>query len=170
MLVSNRAFSLIELIVAVSILLIMLTIGMPYLSKYVRKYGIKQETSQIFSDLVAQRYKSITTGYNYGVMFNTNSYILFKFKDTNYNLIFNGAQEMIDTVVKNVKYKILKKTGNGYVGASNDVVIFDKNGVARNRNWGFGSFTVKVNSPGISSIRYNCVVISAERIKEAKCQ
>lgn len=167
---SNNAFSLIELIVTVAILLIMLAIGVPYLSKYVRKYGIEQETSQIFSDLVMQRYKSVTTGDSYGVMFNTSSYVLFKFKDTDYNLIFNGASEMIDTIIKNVKYKILKKIGSGYVGASNDVVIFDKNGVARNRNWGFGSFTIKVDSDDISSIKYNCVVISTDRIKEAKCQ
>ena len=167
---SKRAFSFIELIVLLAILSIMLAIGVPYLTKYIKKYGIEKETAQIYSDLVAQRFKSITTGENYGVAFNVNSYTLFRFDDSNYNMKYDGPSEMADAVTKSVKYRILKKTNGGYLSASNNIVIFDKNGVARNVNWGFGGFTIKVDSSGIGPIRYNCVIISAQRIKEGVCQ
>jgi len=168
--VNKKAFSLVELMISITVLTVMLAIAVPYLTKYVKKYGIEKETGQIFSDLVAQRFKSITTGENYGVVFNANSYILFKFNDSNYNMKYDGSSEMTDSIIKNVKYKILKKIGSSYTDASNDVVIFDKNGVARNKNWGFGGFTIKIGSSDVASIRYNCVIISAQRIKESVCQ
>lgn len=168
---SKRGFSLIELIVVVVILAIMLAIGIPLLSKYIKKYNIEKETSQIYSDLVSQRFKSISTGNNYGILFNSNSYTLFRFNDIDYNMQFDRTKEMTDTITKNVKYKILKKKTDGsYVPAANSVVIFDRDGFTRNVMWGIGGFTIKVDSSGVSSIKYNCIIISTQRIKECLCQ
>ena len=168
---SKEGFSLIELLLVIAILAIMLAMGIPLLTGYVRKYNVEEETSQIYSDLVAQRFKSISTGNNYGIVFNTNSYTLFRFNDANYNLKFDGAKEMSDAVTKKVKYEILKKkANNNYIPATDSVVIFDRDGFARNTNWGIGGFTIKVDSSGIDSLKYNCVIISTQRIKESFCQ
>ena len=168
---SKRGFSLIELIVVVAILAIVLAIGIPLLSKYIKKYNIEKETNQIYSDLVSQRFKSISTGGDYGIVFNPNSYTLFRFNDIDYNMQFDETKEMADAATKNVKYRILKKKTDGsFVPAADNVVIFDKSGFVRNVNWGIGGFTIKVDSVGVGSMKYNCVIISTQRIKESMCQ
>ncbi len=151
----ENGFSLIELIVIVSILSVLLAIGIPMLTKYLKKYGIEKEIVAIYSQLSSQRFKSMNTGVPHGIRFDSSKqYTVFVFKDSNYNLKFDSVNEEDSSQSESLQYAL-----NG--PQSGTVILFDKKGLARNSNWGLGSFTIYISSPA----RHNCINVSVGRIK-----
>ncbi len=147
---------MLELIVIVGILIIMLAVGVPMLSGYMRKYTVQKEMSQIYSDLMMERVKSVETGVPRGVVFNSpTSYTLFIFNDENRNLKFDGAKEESAAVVKNLSIAL-----NGPPAGT--VILFDGMGVPRGADWSVCTFNIYIDTP----TRYNCVLVSAEKISK----
>ena len=153
--VDRNGFSLFELIVIVAILVIVLAIAMPLLSKYLKQYRIDNEINTLYSNLVKQRFKSMNSGIPQGIRFDsTLKYTLFEFDDKNYNLKFDGVNEERNRESVTVSYSF----NSNVVGK---VIMFDSDGIARDENWGIGGLTVYVNFPA----NHNCVKVHISRIK-----
>ncbi len=153
---NKQGFSLIEVIVIIAIMAILLAIGIPALSKYVKSYNVRNEINRLYSDLMKERVKAIETGIPRGVVFNSlKSYTVFVFNDTNHNLQFDGNNEELNPVNTTLSVPL-----NGPTPGT--VIMFDNMGVSRTKQWGLGNFTVYINSPA----RYNCLVISSGRIRK----
>ena len=152
----TRGFTLIEIIVVIAIAAILLAIAIPQFSKYAKKYSVEKEITEIYGDLVQQRFKSMNSGVPNGIRFDSKTeYTLFEFDDKNYNMVFDGTQEEKNPVQKSgLKFDLASPPAG-------TVVLFDRKGMAKNSNWGFGNFTVYINSPA----RYNCIAVSSNRIK-----
>ncbi len=150
----QSGFSLLEMIVVVLILLTMLAIAVPYLSRYMKKYNTQKEITKIYSDLSLQRFKSMNTGIPHGIRFDSSTqYTIFTLDDKNYNLKFDGVSEEKDATTVTLKYPL-----NGIAPGS--VIMFGDEGVARSSNWSFGSFTLYINYPA----RHNCIKVYISRI------
>jgi prepilin-type N-terminal cleavage/methylation domain-containing protein len=166
----NRGFSLIELIVVVAIMIILLAIGIPQLSKYIKKYNVEKEITTLYGDLMNQRFKSMNSGIPHGVRFDSSKqYTIFTFDDQNYNLKFDDTNEEKDVSTKTVNYDLQKKGGS----ISGRVILFDKTGMTKDEKWKEGNLTIYIDYP----TRYNCIAISSSRIKmgvwdasKSKCQ
>lgn len=150
-----KGFSLIELVVVVAILTILLAIGVPLLTKYIKKYNIEKEIVELYSQLNSIKFKSMNTGTPHGIRFDSpKQYTIFVFKDSNYNLKFDGVTEEGDPHTFTLKYNLdAPKQGA--------TILFDKNGISRNVNWGLGNLTIYINYPA----RHNCITVSGESIK-----
>ncbi len=150
----QKGFTLLELVATIAILITVLAIGIPSLVAYVRKYNAENEITSIYSSLIAMRFKSMNSGISHGVYFDSyQKYTLFTFNDVNYNLKFDGANEEKDPKSVDLKYPL----GSPAPGT---VILFDEDGMARDKNWALGSFTIYVNIPA----RYNCISVSFSRI------
>jgi len=155
-LLSKEGFSLFELIVIVVILMVILLIAVPMFGKYARKYYTENEINTIYTDLMTERFKAISTGIPRGMIVDSpTKYTLFTFDDKNFNLIFDGATEEADPLSKTLKIPL-----NG--PAASTVILFDNRGMSRSANWGIGNFTIYINIPA----RFNCIVVSAGRIRK----
>jgi len=151
---SRDGFTLLELMVVITILILTLSIGMPKLISYIRKYNAENEITSLYSILTAQRFKSMNSGVPHGVYFDSSKqYTVFLFDDVNYNLKFDGVNEEKDTESFDLKYPLSSPVPG-------TTILFDENGMARNKNWALGSFTIRVSIPA----RYNCIAVSASRI------
>jgi len=149
---SNRGITLIEIFVVITITTIVLAIAVPNFSKYVKKYGVEKETTEIYGDLVEQRFKSMSSGVPNGVIFDSSTaYTLFEFDDADYNMQYTAGEEKDPIQKSGLKFDLAKPPAG-------TVVLFDERGMAKNVGTGF---TVYINSPA----RYNCIAVSSNRIK-----
>jgi prepilin-type N-terminal cleavage/methylation domain-containing protein len=153
----KEGFSLIELIVVVAIMIVLLAIAMPQLSKYIKKYNTEKEVNTLYGYLMNQRFKSMNTGIPHGIRFDSSKqYTIFTFDDKNYNLKFDGASEEKNPQITSLKYEISAKSLNIPF-----VILFDKKGITKNDTWGLGGGTIYIDYPA----RYNCITISSSRVK-----
>ena len=150
---SECGVTLIEIFVVITITAIVLAIAIPNFSKYVKKYGVEKEITEIYGDLVEQRFKSMSSGVPHGIRFDSaTQYTLFEFNDTNYDMQYATGEEGNNTVQKSgLKFDLAKPPAG-------TVVLFDERGMAKNVGTGF---TVYINSPA----RYNCIKVHWNRIK-----
>ena len=96
----------------------------------------------------------MNTGVPHGVYFNSyKKYTVFTFNDANYNMKFDSVYEERDNKSIDLRYP-LKSPSPG------TVILFDESGMARNKNWALGNFTIYLDIP----VRYNCITVSTSRI------
>jgi prepilin-type N-terminal cleavage/methylation domain-containing protein len=165
----NRGFSLIELMVVVAIMIILLAIGIPQLSKYIKKYNVEKEITTLYGDLMNQRFKSMNSGVPHGIVIdNSTKYTLFKFYDSNYNLIFDNLSDAENAVERKLKFNLTAPVWPD----NNSVIMFDKGGIYRNKEWGGTGISIYIDYPA----KYNCIKIFVTRVKmgvlddSKKCQ
>jgi type II secretory pathway pseudopilin PulG len=152
---SECGVTLIEIFVVITITAITLAVAIPNFSKYVKKYGVEKEITEIYGDLVEQRFKSMNSGVPNGIKFDlATQYTLFEFDDTNYDMIFDAGEDSNPVQKSGLKFDLEKKGG----AIAGTVVLFDERGMAKNVGTGL---TVYINSPA----RYNCIAVSSNRIK-----
>ncbi len=155
---SNRGITLIEIFVVITITAIALAIAIPNFSKYVKKYGVEKEITEIYGDLVEQRFKSMSSGVPNGMRFDSaTAYTLFEFNDTNYNMQYTAGEEKDPIQKSGLKFDLICPVWP----ANNSIVMFDERGMYKNKNWGGTGITIRINSPA----RYNCIAVSSNRIK-----
>ena len=79
---NKKGITLIELFVVMTIIAVLFAISMFAGSKYVKKYKVVENMSQVYADLNTLRFKAMTSGVPYGIRFNSpTEYILFKLND-----------------------------------------------------------------------------------------
>ncbi|MCD6262391.1 MAG: prepilin-type N-terminal cleavage/methylation domain-containing protein [Deltaproteobacteria bacterium] len=155
---SERGVTLIEIFVVITITAIVLAIAIPNFSRYVKKYGVEKEITEIYGDLVEQRFKSMSTGVPNGIRFDSaTQYTLFEFNDADYDMVFDAGEEKDPVQKSGLKFDLICPVWN----ADNSIVMFDEKGVYRNKKWGGTGITIRINSPA----RYNCIAVSSNRIK-----
>jgi type II secretory pathway pseudopilin PulG len=159
---SNRGITLIEIFVVITITTIVLAVAIPNFSKYVKKYGVEKEITEIYGDLVEQRFKSMNSGVPNGIRFDSaTQYTLFEFNDTTkYDMKYAAGEEKDPVQKSGLKFDLEKKGG----AIADTVVLFDERGMARNKDWFHGGFTLHVkNSP--KGTRCSCIKVYWTRIK-----
>ena len=134
----SKGITLIELLVVISIIAIISTISMFAASKYAKKYKVVENMSQIYADLNALRFKSMSSGIPYGIRFNSpTKYTLFKLNDKNYNLIYDGIVE--EAPCKICETKTIDFSITTDIKTTEKVFLFDDRGVSRDINWSPGN-------------------------------
>jgi prepilin-type N-terminal cleavage/methylation domain-containing protein len=83
----KNGFSLVELLVTIAILGILVAIGIPSMSEFVRKGRIENQTKRIYTDLMNVRMMAMNRNMTHFVRFNTTPYGVFA--DTNGDSIYN---------------------------------------------------------------------------------
>lgn len=78
-----RGFSLIEVVISITILGLIIALFSYSFSNQAPKYQLKKATWEIYSRLNYARYKAIYKGMKYKVSFESNSYMLEKFDEHN---------------------------------------------------------------------------------------
>lgn len=157
---ANSGFSLIELVVTISIMFIMVGIVSLNFRTWQVKNKVEAQTREILVDLNEARTNSFTQKRPYGIVFQPNSYVI-----KSYSSSTAAAAPLTSgttLVTKGLKYG-LTKAGSSIVDTP---VVFDTNGITF--NW----FTIFVNpynpDPTKESAAVNCLVISAARVNMGK--
>lgn len=156
---SRTGFSLIELLIAIAIMGILLSIGTISFNQWQVKANIEKQTNELFSDLMEARATAMLTKTPYAVVFQPNSYVVKRYVDENDTaspalVLANG------TVVtrKTLTYTLNKGTTGDITDSS---VLFDTQGLTRN------NFTVVVNSL-TANPAVNCMIIFDTRVNLGK--
>jgi len=66
----NKGFTLIELMVVISIIAIMLAVGIPMFLRELPNYRLREAARQVFQDMNLAKMHAISTNQNYGIYFN----------------------------------------------------------------------------------------------------
>ena len=151
---NNRVgFSLLELLIAIAIIGIMLSIATLSFNQWQVNYNIESQTRELYSDLIEARTTALQTKMPYSIVFQPRSYVMTRYSSEN-EPVANG------TVVKNrtLSHGLTKGTTGDIADSS---VLFDTQGLTYNK------FTVVVN-PLTASPACNCLVIFDTRVNMGK--
>ena len=133
-----RGFSLIEVMVVITIIAIMAgfaALGMDF----IRREKVSSVTKDLVSDLQRLRIDALTQGPDsgtgavmpnlrgFGIRFDsTTSYVTFAFNDANTNFIYSGTGEEVKAKTKTVSSSIKVEVNND---AAYNIVIYDRMGI-----------------------------------------
>jgi len=151
----NSGFSLIELVVTISIMSILLGIAAASFQTWQQKNNLEAQTREIFTDLNEARTSAFTQKKNYGIVFQPSSYVV-KFYDSAAaaaDPLNNGTT----VKTKNLQFG-LTQSGASIVDTH---VVFETSGIT------FDWFTIFVD-PSKVSASVNCIVISTARVNMGK--
>lgn len=166
----KRGISKLELIVALAIIGILaglVSLG----SDLIRRERIASASRELFADLMRARLFAMTKeSHGYGVRLDPGGYVLFKFSDCNDDYAYDvsacsgGSEE--DGIHAGVLPSgiTLGKTHPGNI-ADSEVIIFDRFGTPRTRNWAFALLTIIVRGDREDDPIY-CIVVSRNRVRD----
>ena len=151
----NTGFSLIELVVAIAIMGILLTIATLNFRGWQVKNKIEAQTREMLVDLNSARTNAFTQKNYFGIVFQPNSYVMKSYSSAaDASAPLTGGTAVM---TKNLNYG-LTKAGASIVDTP---VVFDTSGTTF--NW----FTIFVN-PVDTDSAVNCITISTARVNMGK--
>ncbi|MEI6703622.1 MAG: prepilin-type N-terminal cleavage/methylation domain-containing protein [Deltaproteobacteria bacterium] len=156
---ASAGFSLIELMVTITIMGIVMAISTLSFNSWTTKSNIEKQIRELFTDLSEARTKAFTQKKLHRIVFQPTSYVLKTYSTENET---KTAGSTITT--KNLKYGLTSKNASGSnlaVDITDYFVEFDSRGLASN------NFTVIVN-PLSADTSVNCVVIYDTRANIGK--
>lgn len=172
---NEKGFSLIELLVVVVLIAIVATIA--FMSgDVIKRHRLTAASRQLYGDLQKVRVDAMTrspsgtSSRGFGIKFNsTTTYTAFEFNDTNGDFQYAGTGEEANTRQTTMpdSITIQRKSGGSLVdpsGSNDDIVIFDKKGLAKNNNWSPIGGTYVLQYTNLSEKR--CIMWDDVRIRE----
>lgn len=179
----NEGVTLIELAVVLTIIAILVVLAAVG-SEFIGTDRIRSASRELLSDLQWARQAAMTQGSSavatqlrgFGIRFeSTDVYRIFRFNDTNTNFIYDGTSEEAGItdgeasprkrdLYSTIQLKI--KSGGVPVDPNNDILIFDRQGIPRQSNWGFSQITFVIQNRNNPGIQAKCVTVSFNRIRE----
>lgn len=163
----SKGFSLIELLIVVAIIAIIAAIATTGSGSY-RSRQLRAAAMQLYGDMQKTRVDAMTKSIaansrGWGIRFDSSSqYTIFEFNDTNGNFDYDSGE------TANTRQVTLQPgitvTVNGNPAGDDNVVIFNKQGLAKASTWAGGGRTFIVQLSGIADAR--CLVLDDVRIRE----
>jgi len=160
---NQSGFTLVEMLVVISIAVIIMAIALPPLHRWLIRYKVNQETATIYNALTEMRFRSLAhkNGKLWGASFNTNSMSTFSWSDKNFD-----GQVSSDEETPLATYSLDYTLAAGFP----TLIWFDSRGIIRQSNGIQGNATITISSSNLPAglDAYNCIAISANRIREGK--
>jgi type II secretion system protein H len=150
---NTKGFSLIELVVVMTIIGILLSIVTLDFNSWQRRSQIERQTRELFSDLNQARLESLHRKQRHSIVMQPNSYIFRRYSSENENRL---AGTVVQT--RNVNFQITKLSGSS---AADDITEFDIRGFTNDND------TFQIN-PINSGAPVDCVVIATGRTNMGK--
>jgi prepilin-type N-terminal cleavage/methylation domain-containing protein len=149
---NNRGFSLVELVVIISIIGILSTIAALSFSSWMLKANIEKQTREMFTDLNSARSNSIYQKKRHGMILQPSSYIIKRYSSADESRTGDATKGVILT--KNLTYPITSESGGSL---ANQIIEFDIRGTTND--------LVDIRATPVNSgSPYDCIVISVTRI------
>jgi prepilin-type N-terminal cleavage/methylation domain-containing protein len=161
---SERGFSLIELVIAIVILGLVLLIAMMSFSQWLTKSRVEAQVKQMVSDISELRIRALTTKQRYSVTLDANSYT-FKSYTTENQSKSNGNNIPGGTYI--VKYGLKHSTGTAFSGISAEIFEIYPNGMLA--NIGDTVFIDYAGSAAIDCFTMNTVRVNPGKASGATC-
>lgn len=161
--VNNAGFSLIELVVTISIMGILMGIAGLSFSSWQKKSKFESQVREMYADLVDARNRAFTQKKVHGIVFQPNGYVMKSYSsEAEYKFSSDAAANGVEIMNKPLKFGITK-TNTTVFTDSNSSILFDTTGYTTTVT----GFTV-INNPVTVSPNLNCLVISATRVNMGK--
>lgn len=140
----------------------------------IQREKVSSISRELLADIQTTRMNAITReGKGFGIRFESSStYVLFKFNDCNndYNYDSNtcegGSAEESNVIRKTIASPVMLNKSMQSREIDDDIIIFDKLGHPRQKNWGMGMMTILVKH-GSDPRFVKCISISMNRVREA---
>jgi prepilin-type N-terminal cleavage/methylation domain-containing protein len=150
MIVDRRGFSLIEMLVVMTIMAILTTIGTLSFNQWSKKASIESQTRTLLSDLNSARLEAVTGKRRRGVVLDPGSYSLKSYSSADEKITTGGT--VFSTT--NLKYQIETLTGV----FSGNHIAFDSRGFVEN------AYNPTIRAvPSYSGAAFDCIVVSVAR-------
>jgi type II secretion system protein H len=158
---SQRGFTLIELILVLVITGILLSVGTLNFTDWVRKTHIEKQTREFLSDLNTARSESIFRKMRHSIVLNGNAtgYTFRRYSSENEDRSTGGT----DIFTKPTSYQFSKEDGSS---AASRTFLFDVRGFASTIS---DTGTIRIN-PVNSGAAFDCVVIATSRTNIGKME
>ena len=152
---NNRAFSLVEMMIAIVIMGILMTISTLNFNTWQKKSQIESQTRELFADFNQARIDSLHRKQRHSIVLQPNSYIFRRYSSENESRFAGSTVQ-----TRNVTYQITKGSG---LSAADDVTEFDIRGFTND----FDTFRI---NPVDSGAQVDCIVIATGRTNLGKME
>jgi prepilin-type N-terminal cleavage/methylation domain-containing protein len=169
----SKGFTLLEVLIVICIAGILS--GFTYLGKDILNRGkVMSVTNELLADIQSARMSAMTgDAPGVGIRFESaTSYVIFEFTDCNNDFNYDldtcsGFREEGGAIKKEIPSPVVLLKNSHFDHPDNDIVIFDKFGHPRQKNWGMGLMTILIQD-GTGSGVTRCISISMNRVKAKK--
>lgn len=159
----QNGFTLIEMLIVITITVIIMAIALPPLHRWIVRYNVNKQTATIYNTLTQMRFRSLAhkDGKLWGASFTAKSMTTFSWNDKNFDgQVTSDEEESLATY--NMNYALT---------SSPALLWFDGRGITRRGNSGaFYIQTIHVDTSNLAAglDAYDCIAIHANRIREGR--
>lgn len=155
---NNRGFSLIELVVVISIIGILSSVAVMSFSSWMRKAQIEGQTREMLAEFNAARSESVFRKKRHAIILQPSSFIIKRYSSADESRTGDTTRGVILT--KQLAYSISRVSGSSL---ADRIIEFDIRGFTN--DWD----TICVN-PFYSGAQYDCIAISGGRVNIGKVE